>query len=698
VKLLLVTRQSPLFDAVLRLWRSNSDTLGFMPVGGFEDAAKSGCLIAAEAEGGQLAGYVMFRRTSRGVAVIVHLCVAPSHQRSGLARALFEETRARCGDSFEIRLRCRRDFPATEMWPKLGLIAVSDEPGRGTEGTLTLWRYELAALPLFRNLPAPALGSAVRAVIDANIFFDLDEASAVEEESRSLLADWVGEFVEVAITQELFNEINRREDPHNRERQWGRARRFPEIPRDAKREEEVLPAVKALLATSETPNSLSDARQIAMTIAGSISFFVTRDGGVLAAADALEDAFGLQVMSPHEIIRRFDELRREEEYRPRRLFFGGGASVVAARAEDIEGIADLMHLGQKAPEPRRRTLGRLREMLAAPDRYEASCIRREGDLIAAYFVDRNLAERLTVPFLGVVSTALGKTAARHYGEAIVTMAAHEGRPVVRVEETGERVAEALSELGFSKEADAWVKLVLPIALSPEMFAAEVERIGSSNPPAAQLAQRVAGELRDLARGPGVTRATAFDVERALWPAKLTSSGLPCFVVPIQPRWAKELFDRELAQGTLFGAKPSLVLNSENVYYRAARPAVVSAPSRVLWYVSDDSAYPESKAVRACSYIDEVAIGLPKDLYRRFKRLGVYEWSDVFALANHDVTRPIMAFRFSKTELFKQSIGFRTMQEVIKRHTGKGQQVQSPVTLSEECFFDIYRRGVDASAA
>jgi len=698
VKLLLVTRRSPLFDAVLRLWRTSSDTLGFMPVGGFEDAARSGCLIAAEAEEGQLAGYVMFRRTSRGVAVIVHLCVAPSHQRSGLARALFEEAKTRCADCFEIRLRCRRDFPATGMWPKLGLVAVRDEPGRGPDARLTLWRYELAALPLFRTLPGPPLGSAVRVVIDANVFFDLDEASVVEEESRSLLADWVGEFVEVAVTQELFNEINRRDDPDNRERQWARARCFPQIPRDATREEEVLPRVKELLGTSQKPNSLSDARQVAMTIAGNITFFVTRDKGVLDAAEALEDAFGVEVMSPHEIIRRFDELRREEEYRPRRLFFGGGATVVAARAEDIEPIADLIHLGQSAPEGRRQTVGRLREMLAAPGRYEATCIRREGDLVAAYVVERSVAQELSVPFLGVAPSALGRTAARHYIEALVGIAAREGRPVVRADEPGQRVAEALSELGFSKEADGWVKLALPVTRSPESVAAEVDRVGDANPPAAQLAQRVAAELRALARGPGVTRASAFDVERALWPAKLTSSGLPCFVVPIQPRWAKDLFDRDLAQGTLFGAKPSLVLNSENVYYRAARPAVVAAHSRVLWYVSDDPAYPESKAVRACSYIDEVVIGFPKDLFRRFKRLGVYEWSDVFALANHDVTKPIMAFRFSKTELFRQSVGWSAMQDIIKRHTGKGQQLQSPVALSEDCFFDIYRRGVDATAA
>jgi hypothetical protein len=169
-------------------------------------------------------------------------------------------------------------------------------------------------------------------------------------------------------------------------------------------------------------------------------------------------------------------------------------------------------------------------------------------------------------------------------------------------------------------------------------------------------------------------------------------------VPIQPRWAKELFDRELAEGTLFGANPSLVLNSENVYYRAARPEVISAPARVLWYVSQDSAYPQSMAVRACSYIDEVIIGRPKDLFRRFKRLGVYEWRDVYAVAKQDVTKEIMAFLFSKTELFARPLAWSVMQEVLRAHAGKGSQLQSPIAISEPCFLDMYRRGARADAA
>ena len=370
----------------------------------------------------------------------------------------------------------------------------------------------------------------------------------------------------------------------------------------------------------------------------------------------------------------------------------------AARAEDLDGLADLMHVGQPSPEPRRRTLARLREMLAFPDRFQVKCIRKGDRLLTAYALDRQEAETLAVPFFAAEDSSLGRTAARHYAEAVIGIAANERRQLVQIQDAGRRVGDALADLGFSQEAGAWFKIALPVALPPDELAEHVERVGDRSPLIVDFAGRVAGELRAIARAPGLSRVRAATVERALWPAKITSTGLSCFIVPIQPRWAKDLFDRELAEGTLFGADPALALAAENVYYRAAQPAVITAPARVLWYVSDDRVYQGSMAVRACSHVNEMLIGPPKDLFRRFRRLGVYQWSDIFALAKGDVTHDVMAFRFSGTELLRRPIPWAAMQDVLKEHTGKTSQLQSPIAISEECFLSLYKRGMDADAA
>ena len=72
-------------------------------------------------------------------------------------------------------LRCRNDFLAHGMWPKLGFVPIGESPGRSKEGhLLTLWRHQLARhdqLELFR---ANMSDDVLDAVIDAQIFFDFD--------------------------------------------------------------------------------------------------------------------------------------------------------------------------------------------------------------------------------------------------------------------------------------------------------------------------------------------------------------------------------------------------------------------------------------------------------------------------------------------------------------------------------------------
>lgn len=52
----------------------------------------------------------------------------------------------------------------------------------------------------------------LKALIDANVFFDFRSDDAESEESKALLADWISEFIRLFVTDELLNEINRAED------------------------------------------------------------------------------------------------------------------------------------------------------------------------------------------------------------------------------------------------------------------------------------------------------------------------------------------------------------------------------------------------------------------------------------------------------------------------------------------------------
>lgn len=692
-----VSYGSRLAAEVRHLWRAHSDTLGFMPEGGFDDAMRRRELLAATDGSVALAGYVLFRSTSKSQVVIVHLCVSSKCRGQGVARALFDAVRDRAEGKHEIRLRCRRDFAANALWPRLGFLAITEEPGRAAGATLTIWRYELAQLPLLAAINKCGRAKAVPVTIDANVFFDLGDERSRPTESQGLLADWFQEFAELCVTGELLNEIDRCKDPIERRRQRARFANYRQLPRAVAQENNVFPLVKGLLPQDTRPRTLSDARQLAMAIAGAVTFFVTRDVAVLEIADILYEQFGMEVLSPHEVIRRFDELRREQDYRPHRLFVEHGIRMTSARAGDLDRIINLLHHGEHLDEPRRKTSGTLRAMLAHPTRFTISIVDHCQNLLAIYVTERSFdGTTFKVPYFAVDASSLGRTASHHYAEHLVNLALNVNCRIIVVERAV-RVDDALSEAGFwFEEGVGWVKLAVPISSDAAGVASAVERLGRESSTAKVFAERIAYELRAV---PSTTRDATrprghlVAVERALWPVKILQTRLPCYVVPIQPRWAKELFDRQLAEGTLFGADPRLVLNSENVYYRAAKPAIVSAPARVLWYVSYDRSYAGSMAVRACSYVDEVVVGPAKDLFRRFRRLGVYQWSDVLLRAHGEPQKEIMAFRFSKTELFTHPVGWDDTQALLTTHAGRRSQFQGPVAVSEECFFAMYHLGV-----
>ena len=139
----------------------------------------------------------------------------------------------------------------------------------------------------------------------------------------------------------------------------------------------------------------------------------------------------------------------------------------------------------------------------------------------------------------------------------------------------------------------------------------------------------------------------------------------------------------------------MIFRVENAYYRNSTPRVLSAPGRVLWYVSRHTGkYQDTESIRACSYLDEVVIDRPKPLFTRFRRLGVYKWEDLFKLAKRDLETTIMGFRFTKTEILPRPINKKALQKVWHEQLGKNFHIQSPIKISERFFFELYSMSLD----
>ena len=184
-----------------------------------------------------------------------------------------------------------------------------------------------------------------------------------------------------------------------------------------------------------------------------------------------------------------------------------------------------------------------------------------------------------------------------------------------------------------------------------------------------------------------------NIERSLYPAKITEAGIPNFIVPIRPEWAENLFDEELAKQNIFGARKELALRREVVYYRSVKNSGgLKAPGRILWYVSQGSKagrYYQVQAIRACSRLEEVVVDTPNSLFRQFRRLGVYAFEDVLKTANNNQQSKVMAIKFSDTEIFNKPIFFDKIKEVLEKNI----TLQSPYKITEEQFYKLYNEGI-----
>lgn len=685
--------------AVKTLGRANAGTLGHLPEGAFDDHAQRGHILVALDDQRRCVGYLLYR-ISHGWATIVHLCVDAQSRCGGVARCLVDRLCMDTQHLIGIRADCRRDYAINVIWPRLGFRAAGERPGRSRAGSvLTRWLLDHGHPDLFTVGMMERLESKLLVAIDANIFYDLhDPARPDREESLALLADWLQAEIELAVSDELWNEIHRGSDERQRQRARAAAETFTRFPTDRVAFDAAQRSLRQLFPAQMTPNDESDLRQLARAIAGEVPFFVTRDTGLLERAEAVYQTHGIAIRRPSDLIIHLDELRRQQEYQPARL---AGTSIELRRVQSQEQRSLAAHFQHDAQGESRADFERLlRRVLATPMTIECLLALDEAQtplLLIAY--DRSHPDRLTIPLLRVRRGVLAPTLARYIVLAMVARSAREGRQITRVTDPAldELLTGVLQQDAFVLLADgAWGKLHLALADTAAAIATALRALAAADPTITAYACHLADSL-DTVEVVSDSAASA-ELERVLWPTKTIDAALPTFLIPIQPQWAQELFDEDLANQTLFGAAKLLPLNREAIYYRAKRPQVVSVPGRILWYVSQDryGRHQGGSAVRACSRLDEVVIGLPKDLYRRFQRLGIYEWRHVLAAAHGDINQSIMALRFSHTELFRRSIPMPELR-AIYAEAGCGLMLQGPSRLpTPQLFARLYRRGMALS--
>lgn len=689
-----VDHRSPYLEQVISLARANSSTLGFLPKDAFIESARHRKLLVATDSGAKFLGYLLYEISRKKMlAYVVHLCVRPEYRKAKVATTLVHELKAVTRTTVRgIRVRCRRDFEANNIWPSLEFTAVGEIRGRGKkETTLTVWWHDYGHPTLFTYVDDLEEQSRVKVSMDANVFYKLNESTTQQtEECKALLADWLTETVELCITNELFNEINRHPDKEIRAANRRFAQKFPLVSGQENKFQEIYLGLRSLFPSRLTTSDKSDIRQLAWSIAADIQFFITTDPGLLKRTDEIFEAFGIRVLRPADLILGQDSLIREAEYQPVRL---AGASIAVERVKPMEQL--LMNETFRAPqkETKQEFTALLNSLLADPHVVEVKVVKDSDKPRAVIACDRSQQIELEVPILRIdrgLPSGLASTLVRYLIQDLVLTSAKEGRMITRITDQylPASAGDALRESGFSFLNGTWVKINLRGVLSTGELLKKLSSLRSEATWTEEYIHNATAAI-EAAIATGNT-GLLLDAEKALWPVKIAGASIPTFIVPIWPEWAMHLFDPGIGLQDLLGGNPSLLFRVENAYYRNSTPRVLFAPGRILWYVSKHTGkYQDTESIRACSYLDEVVIDRPKPLFSRFRRLGVYQWEHLFKLAKRDLDTKIMGFRFTNTEILSHPLDKKTLQRLWREELGKNFHIQCPIKIPEKVFFDLY---------
>jgi hypothetical protein len=577
------------------------------------------------------------------------------------------------------------------MWPSLGFVCHAEQPARRAGEILNYWWYDGGQPDLFRSRKEVQPPTSLRAVIDTNILYDLrGEPERDIEESSVLQEDWLRQDIELCITPEVFNDIALTQDSHLRAARRNAAIQYPKLTALPDAVDGVLQRLRSLIEVRSIEEA--DLRHLAHAAAANELIFVTRDRALLAASEKLFEESGISVVRPCDVVSFLDDFAADGEYGPARL---GQSRFVVERIRDSadankSGIESFVSKKERPANLRRR----LYEFISRPHDREVFRIGSgDRDTLVLGAVNLEVANVLTVELLRFGPFGSNKgTVARAVLDHIVRRAVADGRTAIVFADTIEdSVLEgALLDRHFLALDGRWVRLSVTGVLSTSEAQTALSRLGSEASDAEAAVKRF---QEALLHAEATQDAVAYArLERALWPVKIHDAPIPNFIVPIRPTWASQICDIRMASENLFGVAPELALNVECAYYRSCKPIRIGSPARVLWYVSSGQEGHLTKRIRSCSQVTDAMEGLPKEVFRKYRRLGVYNWGDVFELARNRLEARIAAFSFSETEMFTHPIRWRDLQDTLTKQSGKKSPLVSPLRITKECFWSLYEMG------
>lgn len=674
-------------EDILRIWGPNRQTLGLMPKDAFKESIKKKWILVLQLED-EVIAYLQFRFTNRTQTLsIVHLCVEKIHRGNGfselLVNKLVEEFRFQ---SRGIKLNCRNDYKIAEIfWNRYGFQPKSKQPSRGNNPNIELvtWWYNFGTQDLF----SANQNDKINVVLDFNIIAKMMEPEKVDdskEQITELLSDWLVTEVDYFYASETINELFRDRNKARQERSRQFIKIFKELNID-KPSVRVIESELEDIYTGKTDNDISDRRQLAEAIQSGFPYFITFDAGILRHKREMLEKYHLNIVKPFQLRSEIDFTINTFDYYPSQLS-ANNFTVSKLRPTERDDL-DTIFLATGTGEKKSMFNSTIDEIIARPD--GGVLLIKEGNVNVGIVTYHESANYVRVPIIRTIKYSLRKTIFMQNINDLLKLALEHGKDFLAITDDHINLDEKniLHNYGFFEVDQKWIKGIKKGILTLEKISNELSTFSAEIP-----------KLKDYIGGLGSNKQSGFyldmfTLEKILWPLKISDAAIPCFIIPIKPHYARELFDTKAAKAELFGVQPKLIWSKENVYYRNIKPNVEKFPARILWYASDSKFNTRSKAIVCSSYLNEVIIGPAKEMFKKHERFGIYSWKkDILPLAKNIVDQPIKILRFSDSEAFDKPISLSIIKDIFSQNQETFNNFQSPKAIKNTTFMELYALG------
>jgi hypothetical protein len=456
----------------------------------------------------------------------------------------------------------------------------------------------------------------------------------------ALLEPWIDDIVELGLTSEIYNDIDRCKDSELRNTSKSKAATYHEIRAAVTKVDPVDTELRKFypVTRSLTPQDISDIRHVAHAIVAGVRYFVTRDEKLLAKAPEILEKFDVQLLSPVVFISRLDSIEREQEYQPLRL---GASSILTKRLEPSE-IGRFIATFRRHSHEKIHAFKNLIDTCLLDPKNSSVHVAHDSnsEMAASIAINHQSPHRIQIPLLRLNSLPLARTVLRHLLMKTIVDAVKSDARAIHIGEPylTRDITDALVEMGFGLSASGWVKPVVKGFHEHSSARHHLENVG-------------------LTWDDSTSQTGIDQLGTLIWPGKPAAEEITSYLVPIQLQWAEHFFDTNVASQrfpSFSGINDELHLGVEAVYFTSSKNTF-KPPGHLLWYVSSGNEGLGTMQVKATSRLREVVRGTPKELFSRFHRLGVYRWKDLMATAKENPNAQLTALRFSHTESFSHPL-------------------------------------------